>query len=268
MPPIRGRQPYGILNPYRPKRPASGKIIFLSMEGSVTEEQYVDWIRFAFEGVRTKIQLISVAEDAVQTISKFRTPDQKAMLSKVRPLQLVERMDKFVAEKEEQYQLSEYDDEFWIVSDVDKNWSNDFLPSGKTYLDEWNEAVAKCEEKNYGYAISNPFFEVWLLLHHDEPDDIDKSFGVTYDHQYQKTNHFRLRLRELGAPLKDTKGIRTDDYTVEKVKIAIARAKALHQDPNDLYPHYFATTVYRLLDRIMELLPEETSEQGALMEPV
>ncbi len=59
------------------------------------------------------------------------------------------------------YQFSEYpDDEFWIVTDVDQNWSTNVIDpvGGKTYLDEWNDAVTMCEEKGYGFAVSNPFF--------------------------------------------------------------------------------------------------------------
>ena len=79
-------------------------------------------------------------------------------------------MDAFKAEKNDIYQFSEYpEDEFWIVTDVDKNWSEELIDSEgrKSYRDEWNEAIAACQEKGYSYAVSNPFFEIWLLLHHD-----------------------------------------------------------------------------------------------------
>ena len=46
------------------------------------------------------------------------------------------------------YQFEAYpDDEFWIVTDVDENWES-------LWIDEWNEAIAMCQEKQYGYAIS------------------------------------------------------------------------------------------------------------------
>ena len=39
------------------------------------------------------------------------------------------------------------DDEFWIVTDVDDNWS-------ELRISEWNEALQKCSENNYRYVIS------------------------------------------------------------------------------------------------------------------
>lgn len=263
MPHITSRIPFSHQNPYRPVRPVTSKIIFLSFEGSVTEEEYFERISDLFSEIRSKIQFISVAEDAVHTAPKRRTPEQAKMLSKVRPKQLIERIDQFKLEKDDIYQFSQYpEDEFWIVTDVDKNWSNEIIsPSdGKTYSDEWNDAIAMCQKKDYRYAVSNPFFEIWLLLHHDMPNDTDKGFAVTGTHAYEKTDYFRTRLRDLGAPLEDKKHIKPSDYDVEKVKTAISRAEALHLNKMDLCPKYFATTVYILLNKIMDMLPQD--DQG------
>lgn len=259
MPLITSRIPFNYQNPYRAVRLAASKIIFLSLEGSVTEEEYFERISDLFREIGSKIQIISVAEDAVHTAPKRRAPEQTRMLSKVRPKQLVERIDQFKLEKDEIYQFSQYpEDEFWIVTDIDKNWSNEIISrtDQKTYQDEWNEAIRMCQAKNYGYAISNPFFEIWLLLHHDIPNDADKGFAVTDIHAYEKTDHFRNRLRDLGAPLKDKKHIEPSHYDTEKVKYAISRAESLHLDKIDLCPKYFATTVYILLNKIVEMLPE------------
>lgn len=189
MPLITSRIPFSTQNPYRPVRPITSKIIFLSFEGSVTEEEYFERVSDIFSEIRSKIQFISVAEDAVHTAPKRRTPDQARLLSKVRPKQLVERIEQFKLEKDDIYQFEQYpEDEFWIVTDVDKNWSNEIInPSdGKTYLDEWNDAISMCQSKNYGYAVSNPFFEIWLLLHHDVVNDVDKSFAITDEHNTKK----------------------------------------------------------------------------------
>lgn len=258
MPLITSRIPFSYQNPYRPVRPMTSKIIFLSFEGSATEEEYFERISDLFSEIKSKIQFISVAEDAVHTAPKNRSTEQAKMLSRVRPKQLVERIDQFKLEKGDIYQFSQYsEDEFWIVTDVDKNWSNEIINpnAGKTYNDEWNEAIAMCQTKKYGYAVSNPFFEIWLLLHHDTVNDTDKNFAVTDTHPYQKTDHFLTRLRGLGTPLKDKKHIKSSDYDAEKVKAAIARAETLHLDKTDLCPKYFATTVYILLNKMMDMLP-------------
>ncbi len=262
MPIITSRIPLNHQNPYRAERPTTSKIIFLSLEGSVTEEEYFDRISAIFCEIKSKIQFISVAEDAVHTAPKRRTPQQLKMLSKVRPKQLVERIEQFILEEDDKYQFSQYpDDEFWIVTDVDKNWSDEIinLNEGKTYKDEWDEAIAICQEKNYGYVVSNPFFEIWLLLHHDTANDVDVGFAVTDEHEYEKTDHFRTRLKNLGVALKDKKHIIPSDYNAENVKIAISRASEIHIDKTDMCPKYFSTTMYLLLNKIMEMLPQKDS---------
>lgn len=51
--------------------------------------------------------------------------------------------------------------------------------------------------------------------------------------------------------------VNPSDYNIEKVKSAISRAKELHLNKADLCPKYFTTTVYILLNKIMEMLPQD-----------
>lgn len=247
---LTSRIPYTADNPFRPKRPAVNKIIFLSMEGSVTEEEYFTWVSQLFDEVKTKIRFISVAEDAVHTREKNRTKEQISMLGKSKPKQLVEKIEQFKIEQNEKYQFDKYEDEFFIVLDIDNNMSN-------YAVEDFQAALDICDEKGYGYAISNPFFELWLLLHHDDVREEDKSYAVTEEHAYEKTSHFRDRLRDCGVPLQDSKHIRGEDYTKENIMQAVERAKALHTDREGRYPKYLATTVYRLLEKIIEITDKD-----------
>lgn len=92
--------PYTEQNPYRPIRPTTSKIIFLSCEGSVTEEEYIEVLSRIYDGVKGRVQVISVAEDEVHTLPKKRTRKQNQVLGKTKPWQLVERINKFKEEKE------------------------------------------------------------------------------------------------------------------------------------------------------------------------
>ena len=235
-----------ILTSRIPYTAETSKIIFLSMEGSVTEEEYFILVSQVFKEVQSKIQFISVAEDAVHTREKNRTKEQKSMLGKSKPKQLVEKIEQFKIEQSEKYQFDKYEDEFWIVSDIDNNLS-DYA------IEEFHQALDICDERGYGYAISNPFFELWLLLHHDGITEKDKRYAITEEHAYEKNSHFRERLRDCGAPLQDSKHIRGEDYAKDKIIQAVERAKALHTDREGRYPKYLATTVYQLLDKVLEM---------------
>ncbi|MDE7325960.1 MAG: RloB family protein [Lachnospiraceae bacterium] len=248
MPILTSRTPFTLQHPYRTQRPATSKIIFLSFEGSVTEEEYFNMIKEIFKEVSTKITFISVTEDAVHTRPKYRTSEQELSLSKNRPKQLVEKIDIFKTQKRDIFEFEKYpEDEFWIVTDVDNNLSPD-------WIDEWNEALDQCAQKGYSYAVSNPFFEIWLLLHHDNANTDDKAWAVTDEHEYEPTNHFRERLRKLRVPLKDKKHISENHYNRQNIQDAIERATALHIQNGERYPKYFATTVYLLLCKIINML--------------
>lgn len=254
---MRSKVPYSLQNPFRSVRPKTDKIIFLSCEGSVTEEEYFYLVSKTYSAVSCQIQFISVAEDDVLTAPRARTPEQLMKIGKGRPIQLVERIDQFKHDKDNIYQFDLHpDDEFWIITDVDQNWSNQVIDklTGRTYKDEWDDAIAQCHAKGYNYAISNPFFEVWLLLHHDDPSTLDKSFAVTKEHDYSKTDHFRRRLETLGVPLKEKKHIDPYHYDDSKIRKAVFRAESLHLDKTDLCPLYFATTVYRLIKKVIDLI--------------
>lgn len=241
----RRSKPFSIEDPYRIKRPSTSKIIFLSCEGSVTEEEYIEILSQIYDGVKGRVQLISVVEDEVHTSPKKRTKEQKQILGKSKPWQLVEKIDKFKREKEAVYEFSKYpEDEFWIVSDVDDN-----LDIHRT---EFENAIRECDEKGYKYAISNPFFEIWLLLHHDDVREEDKKYAVTEKHPYEATKHFKTRLAECNAPLKDNKHLQLEHYSAEKVEDAVCRAKKLMDGKEEKIPSGYGTYVYKIVEKILK----------------
>ncbi|MBP3609020.1 MAG: RloB domain-containing protein [Lachnospiraceae bacterium] len=253
-----------ILNPFRTRRPTTDKIIFLSCEGSVTEEEYFQYVSEMFNELKSKVQFVSVVEDEIHTIRKYRTDEQNKKLSKGKPKQLIEKIEQFKLEKDEIFQFESHkDDEFWIVMDIDQNLSENIKDScGKSFKDYFIETLDKCDEKGYKYAISNPFFEMWLLLHHDVQTEEDKKYAVTQEHEYEATGHYRQRMRELRVPMRGNanKDIKKEDYTKEKVMEAVKRAELLHTDKTCRYPEYFATTVYQLMNKITDLLPKAEVE--------
>ena len=89
-------------------------------------------------------------------------------------------------------------------------------------------------------------------MHHDDVSQQDKEYGVTKEHKYEPTDHFRIRLAEKGAPLKDKKHLQLEHYSDEKVKTAVERAKALMNGKEEKIPSGFGTYFYKIVDEILE----------------
>ncbi|MCD8239535.1 MAG: RloB family protein [Clostridiales bacterium] len=245
----------------RTRRPRSDKIIVVACEGQVTEEEYFRLIQSLLGGIKSKVIIKSINEDILSVDSSRRTFEQKSRLGQNKPWQLVKRLDEFRQEEEAVYEFSKHpDDEFWIVADIDENTAD---PNKSSKLEF---ALDLCDKKNYHYAVSNPFFEAWLLLHHDDFNSDDYKYAVTDKHRYEKTDHFRNRLKAVGAPLSNRKHIHPKHYSRGKVKKAIKRARRLFeieisrsQHMQLRYPHNLGSTVYKLLENIINISDEKIS---------
>jgi len=119
-------------------------------------------------------------------------------------------------------------DEAWLV--VDKNgWTDEHLEQ----LHQWSK-----DADNYGFALSNPKFEYWLLLHFEDGAGIASS---------------RNCLDRLKRYLPDyDKGIDPRIITQEMIDEAIQRAKRRDNPPCIDWPRtIWCTTVYRLVENIL-----------------
>lgn len=119
-------------------------------------------------------------------------------------------------------------DEAWIVVDRDR-WEEPHLDE----LDAWSR-----EASNRGFALSNPKFEYWLLLHFEDGAGI-RSAG---DCDRRLRAHMPDYRKSLGsAPIAEP-GIRE----------AIRRARSRDRPPASSWPREPGqTTAYRLVERIL-----------------
>lgn len=235
------RSNFSPVSPYRKKRPAASKLIFIVCEGQATEHDYFSKVvSKVYDNIKTRIQVINIHEDILKKSKRFRTNDEERLFSSSKPYNLLDKMNEFKQENEVKYDFSKHDDEFWLVMDVDDHTEKEYIETFKNVLDE-------SKKNGYGCAISNPFFEVWLLLHFDEINDEDRKYAVTESQEYTRTSHFRDRLRELNVSLYKQKYIRyIDDYTKDRIKSAIERAENL-DIKKEIYPTDIGSTVYRLM---------------------
>ena len=234
--------------PYRKRKPRSSKMIFLAMEGSVTEEEYVKILMNTYSSVASRIKLLSVIDDIVQIPPEDRSADQHRIITSSDPKHMVQRLDNFKKEKEFEYDLSKHiDDEYWIVVDID-----DHLIESK--IDAWNDVISDCNSKGYKYAVSNPFFELYILLHFDDVNENDESYAVTLTNSYKVTSHFRDRVNLIHHVFTRKKHLDSSFFNDANIRQAISRAEQMHLNKTDYVPMYLCSTFYRIVNLIIELV--------------
>ena len=139
------------------------------------------------------------------------------------PQHVLKRMEGHL--KEEHLKKS---DEAWLVVDKDQ-WSDEQLAQ----LHQWS-----LRQVNYGFALTNPKFEFWLLLHFEDGSGVSGARNCPD------------RLRRY-LPDYD-KGIDSRLFTPEVIAGAIQRAK-LRDNPRCVdWPRRIGSTVYRLVENIID----------------
>lgn len=132
-----------------------------------------------------------------------------------------------LAEFQAQYQLNS-DDEFWLMVDVDRIRPQ-FL----------SDVCREATQKGFRLAVSNPCFEFWLWLHFADTEAADADC---------KAVETRLR-SHLGAYSKAN--LPLDLFTPEAMRDAVRRARALQRDPDERWPAFPGTHVYKVVERLL-----------------
>lgn len=125
------------------------------------------------------------------------------------------------------------DDEIWIVFDIDKH-------SGNSRLEQIHSALHDANSQGWYVALSNPCFEVWLLLH-----ITDNLTGIT---DAGRTAEEKLR-ELLGGYNKSNTPMVCLGH--EALRNAVTRAKTLDMNPDSPIPALPSTRVYRLVERLV-----------------
>lgn len=171
----------------------------------------------ATEGDKTEPQYFSLffSQTTMITVKCLKSRDESS------PAKVLKRMKDYIQDKG-----LKRTDEAWLVVDKDQ-WRDDQL----LQLHEWS-----LQATNYGLAVSNPKFELWLLMHFE-----DASGAVTP----------RQCLERLSRYLPDYAKGRIDIGKLKPgITAAIDRARQKDQPPCTDWPRSVGTTVYRLVEKI------------------
>jgi hypothetical protein len=127
------------------------------------------------------------------------------------------------------------DDERWLVLDVDHALNGGHVAS-------FMEALKRAEDNGINVALSNPCFELWLLLHHQsesECSQLRNAADVTTTLRTKLGSYNKTRLNQAHFPL-------------ESVPLACSRAKTIDGPcAHKNVPDNPSTRVYRLMESII-----------------
>lgn len=127
-------------------------------------------------------------------------------------------------------------DEFWVLLDTDHYITG-------SHIKDTLAALQSAGHKGFNVAMSNPCFELWLLLHH-----LDVAPGTVFT----DCDAVAQRLRGLVDGYNKT-NIRAERFSQHLIPKAIARARSLesHPDaPEGYWPGTTGTRIYVLMERV------------------
>lgn len=189
------------------------KLLVIASEGQKTEPKYFTDLKDAYTRSGLHVEVLERSQSASS------------------PLHVLAHLNKFKTK----YKLRR-DDELWMVIDVDR-WPEHNL----------RDVAGKCRDKGFCLAVSNPCFELWLLLHLDEFD--------LYDHEQKNClfqNSHRFIEKEIRRILGSYNRSNLDTSKfLHHVENAVARARILDVDPGSRWPNLLGTKVYLLVEKII-----------------
>ncbi|HZT42696.1 MAG TPA: RloB family protein [Chthonomonadaceae bacterium] len=173
----------------------------------------------ATEGEKTEGQYFTIFQSPRVKVRVIPTgPDGKSS-----PAHVFDRLSLF----HDEYNLGP-EDKLWLMIDVDR-WS----------LENLATVCKQANQMNIGLAVSNPCFELWLWLHHGDCEVSDTDCRA-----------IESRLRsQLGSYSK--KNLDIDAYK-PYIRQAIQRAKNLDSAPNELWPSFPGTHVYKVVKSLLD----------------
>ena len=198
----------------------SSRLIVIAAEGRATENIYFEAMRQ--ELCATNVQLVVLNRD-----------DDNS-----NPASVHRQIKDFM----EEYNILD-DDQLWIVVDRD-DWKEKMLA----------DIAQLCQQNNnLRFCMSNPCFELWLILHLEDIADYSEEDRKNLFENPRLSTHgtwTKYHLRKLMGHYQES------DYNpsllLPHIEDAICRAEMLDLNPKDRWPQTVGTRVYLLAKSIMD----------------
>ncbi|MBN2039187.1 MAG: RloB domain-containing protein [Spirochaetes bacterium] len=204
----------------RPDDKLNSNLIIIATEGRNTEKKYFNDLTSKDNFYTDKVHII-----VISNIQDKSSPDH-----------VMKQLNDFYNE----YDLGE-NDELWLVIDRDR-WPAKTLPN----------IARQCKQKNYNMALSNPCFELWILLHLKDVYSLSKSekerLLLNRKVSATRTTIEKEIISILGSYNKSNIDI---SKIIQHTNVAIDRAIELDRFPSHRWPNYLATRVYKFVKTLI-----------------
>ena len=169
------------------------RLIIIATEGSITEVEYFNQLR--------EQEILSPLRFQIKVIP----PDE----NKSAPNHIIKSLTTY----KKQYQIKD-DDELWMVIDRDR-WTVQML----------SDIISQSRQKRIGLCISNPSFEIWLILHFE---DLSKISSEMLDKLLiNKKVNGRTESKRYISDLMENQNLTNFTSLFPNLNLAIKNAKAL-----------------------------------------
>ncbi len=202
----------------RPSARRDAKLIIIAAEGTKTEKRYFDDLASFCDNPRIHVEVLERLNAASA------------------PAHVLAQLDAFCR----RYAIRRRYDELWLVIDVDR-WGERNLSDVSTL----------CGQKHYFLAISNPCFELWLLLHLRSLESYE--IGIQDEFRLNRSTGNRTRLDIEIVHLLGSYNKSDLDTTpfLPLVRTAIDNARQCDLHPEHRWPNDLGTRVYLLAEKIV-----------------
>lgn len=199
------------------------RLVVIASEGKDTERIYFKALAKEYANPRVHVHVLERSEDEKNNSS---------------PEHVLKQLNDYKT----QYAL-EADDELWLVVDKD-SWTDGML----------SRVAAVCaKDAAMNMALSNPCFELWLLLHLEDATSLTpEEYKMWLENRRKSKNadpYLKVRLRQkLGSYHESSYDA---PALVVNVETAIERARRLDKGPDDRWPQTLGTRVYLLAESVV-----------------
>ena len=199
------------------------RLIVIASEGKDTELIYFNALANEYTNPRVHVHILERSVDEQNNSS---------------PEHVLKQLNDYKS----QYEL-ETDDELWLVVDKD-HWTEAML----------SRVATECSQEVAMYmALSNPCFELWLLLHLEDVASLTPEERMLWMKNRRKSKnadpYLKVRLRQKMGSYHESS---YDALSlIVHVEDALERARALDKNPNDRWPQTLGTRVYLLAESVM-----------------